>query len=33
MGYKPEMPQSAIGPMLVKEYGIRGNTSCSTCHR
>jgi len=33
MGYRPEVPQSVIGPMLVKEYGIRGNTSCSTCHR
>jgi hypothetical protein len=33
MGYKPSVPQSVIGPQLVKEYGIRGNTSCSTCHR
>jgi hypothetical protein len=33
MGYKPTRPQSVIGPELVKEYGIRGNTSCSTCHR
>ena len=33
MGYKPPVPQSMIGPQLVKEYGIRGNTSCSTCHR
>lgn len=33
MGYKPPVPQSVIGPQLVKEYGIRGNTSCSTCHR
>ena len=33
MGYKPPVPQSVIGPQLVTEYGIRGNTSCSTCHR
>ena len=33
MGYKPPVPQSVIGPQLVKEYGIRGNTNCSTCHR
>jgi hypothetical protein len=33
MGYRPPVPQSVIGPQLVKEYGIRGNTSCSTCHR
>ena len=33
MGYTPPVPQSVLGPQLVKEYGIRGNTSCSTCHR
>jgi hypothetical protein len=33
MGYRPPVPQSVIGPRLVEEYGIRGNTSCSTCHR
>jgi hypothetical protein len=33
MGYKPPVPQAVMGPQLVKEYGIRGNTSCSTCHR
>ena len=33
MGYTPPVPQSVIGPRLVQEYGIRGNTSCSTCHR
>jgi formamidopyrimidine-DNA glycosylase len=33
MGYQPPVPQSVIGPQLVKEYGISGNTSCSTCHR
>jgi hypothetical protein len=33
MDYRPPVPQSVQGPMLVKEYGIRGNTSCSTCHR
>ena len=33
MGYRPPVPQSVIGPELVKEYGVRPNTSCSTCHR
>jgi hypothetical protein len=33
MGYRPPMPQSVIGPQLVKEYGIQSLTSCSTCHR
>lgn len=33
MGYRPPVPQSELGPQLVKEYGIRANTSCSTCHR
>jgi hypothetical protein len=33
MGYRPPVPQAVIGAQLVKEYGIRGNTSCSTCHR
>jgi Cytochrome c7 and related cytochrome c len=33
MDYRPPVPQSVQGPMLVKEYGIKGNTSCSTCHR
>jgi hypothetical protein len=33
MGYRPTEPQSVIGPQLVKEYGIRSETSCSTCHR
>jgi hypothetical protein len=33
MGYKPPVPQSMIGPQLVEEYGIKPNTSCSTCHR
>ena len=33
MGYTPAEPQSVLGPKLVKEYGIKGNTSCSTCHR
>jgi hypothetical protein len=33
MGYRPTVPQSVLGPQLVKEYGIQGNTSCSTCHR
>jgi len=33
MGYRPQVPQSVLGPQLVKEYDIHGNTSCSTCHR
>ena len=33
MGYRPPLPQSVIGPQLVKEYGIQSLTSCSTCHR
>jgi hypothetical protein len=33
MGYKPPVPQEVLGPQLVKEYGIHGNVSCSTCHR
>jgi hypothetical protein len=33
MGYRPPMPQTVMGPQLVKEYGIQSLTSCSTCHR
>jgi hypothetical protein len=33
MGYRPPVPQSVLGPQLVKEYGIQSLTSCSTCHR
>ncbi|HEY7186861.1 MAG TPA: cytochrome c3 family protein [Vicinamibacterales bacterium] len=33
MGYRPPVPQSVLGPQLVKEYGIKSLTSCSTCHR
>ena len=33
MGYVPPVPQSVLGPRLVKEYGINSLTSCSTCHR
>ena len=33
MGYTPPVPQSEIGPQLVKEYGIQSLTSCSVCHR
>jgi hypothetical protein len=33
MGYRPEKPQSDLGPQLIKEYGIAANTDCSTCHR
>ena len=33
MGYEPEESQAVLGMRLVQEYGIHGNTSCSTCHR
>ena len=33
MTYQPPTNQSDIGQGLVKEYGIRSLTSCSTCHR
>jgi len=33
MGYSPPVPQSELGPQLVKEYGIQSLTSCSVCHR
>ena len=33
MGYRPPVPQSVIGPQLVREYGIQSLLSCSTCHR
>jgi hypothetical protein len=40
MGYQPRDPktgepveQAVLGAQLVKEYGINGRTSCSTCHR
>jgi hypothetical protein len=33
MGYRPSVPQSVIGPQLVKEYDIHPSTTCSTCHR
>jgi len=33
MGYEPEESQAVLGMRLVQEYGIKGNTSCSTCHR
>ena len=33
MGYRPPVPQSELGPKLVKEYGIQASTTCSTCHR
>ena len=33
MGYKPPVPQAVMGAQLVKDYNIKGNTSCSTCHR
>jgi hypothetical protein len=33
MGYRPEKPQSELGPQLIKEYGIASLTDCSTCHR
>jgi hypothetical protein len=33
MGYRPPVPQSELGPKLVKEYGIQASIACSTCHR
>ena len=33
MGYKPSAPQTVVGSQLVKEYGIKTSTDCSTCHR
>ncbi len=33
MGYQPPIPQSILGPQLVKEYGIQSKIACSTCHR
>jgi hypothetical protein len=33
MGYRPTVPQSELGPQLVKEYGIQPSLDCSTCHR
>jgi hypothetical protein len=31
--YEPPADQVALGGRLVKEYGLRPSTSCSTCHR
>ncbi len=36
MGWQPLVPQSVLGPQLVKQYNVpdvRTLTSCSTCHR
>jgi hypothetical protein len=33
MGLKPPVPLSVIGAQLVMEYGMRGYSSCSSCHR
>lgn len=33
MDYQPPPNQLELGRRLVKEYGIRSMTSCSTCHR
>ena len=33
MGYRPSVPQSELGPQLVKEYGSQASLDCSTCHR
>jgi hypothetical protein len=33
MGYVPPVPQTELGPQLVKEYGIQATVTCSTCHR
>ncbi|MFZ2493566.1 MAG: cytochrome c3 family protein [Thermoanaerobaculia bacterium] len=32
MNYRPAKPQSELGPELMKKYGVRKLTSCSTCH-
>jgi hypothetical protein len=33
MSYEPPDDQETLGAELVREYGIRRLTSCSTCHR
>jgi hypothetical protein len=33
MDYYPPADQAALGRKLVKDYGIRSLTSCTTCHR
>jgi hypothetical protein len=33
IAYEPPADQVEMGQRLVKEYGIRTRTSCSTCHR
>ncbi len=33
IAYEPPADQLALGRRLVKEYGIKTRTSCSTCHR
>ncbi len=33
MAYAPPQNQAELGRRLVKEYGIRSLTTCSTCHR
>jgi hypothetical protein len=33
IAYEPPANQLELGRRLVKEYGIRARTSCSTCHR
>ena len=33
MGWEPRIPQAELGPRLVKQYGIRRLTDCTTCHR
>lgn len=33
MAYVPPPNQEALGKRLVKQYGIRSLTNCSTCHR
>lgn len=33
MAYQPPKNQAVLGARLVKEYGIRSLTNCSTCHR
>jgi hypothetical protein len=33
MGWKPEQPQSELGPALASRYDVRSITNCTACHR
>jgi hypothetical protein len=32
-GWRPDVPQSELGPRLVADYDVESLTSCSVCHR